>query len=94
MMPPGILLPVATAIALCVVLIACASPPAEKPSPRVGTQPGTQLRVRGKGLPEHAERFGDLYINVRVRTPEELADDERQLWEQLAKISRFNPRET
>ncbi|MCB1229335.1 MAG: J domain-containing protein [Verrucomicrobiae bacterium] len=58
-----------------------------------GTQPGTQLRVRGKGLPEHADRFGDLYINVRVRIPEELSDDERKAWEQLAKVSRFRPRE-
>lgn len=58
-----------------------------------GTQPGTQLRVRGKGLPEHADKFGDLYINVRVRMPEELTEDERLLWEQLAQISRFHPRD-
>ena len=58
-----------------------------------GTQPGTQLRVRGKGLPEHADRFGDLYINVRVRLPEELSDEERESWQNLARISRFRPRD-
>ncbi len=58
-----------------------------------GTQPGTQLRVRGKGLPEHADRFGDLYINVRVRVPETLSDKERGLWEELAQVSAFRPRD-
>lgn len=58
-----------------------------------GTQPGTQLRVRGKGLPEHADRYGDLYINVRIRLPESLTDNERKLWEELAKVSEFRPRD-
>ena len=58
----------------------------------VGTQPGTQLRLRGRGLPEHADRFGDLYIDIRVRIPEEISDEERKQWEALAAVSTFRPR--
>lgn len=58
-----------------------------------GTQSGTQLRIKDKGLPEHAEQFGDVYINVRVRVPESIGEKEMELWEALAKNSGFNPRE-
>jgi len=44
-----------------------------------GTQPGSILRLRGKGLPS-AERYGmgDLLINVMVYVPENLSDAEKQ----------------
>lgn len=50
----------------------------------VGTQSGTRLRIKGKGLPEHGDQFGDLYISVVVHLPEELDKEERRLWEALA----------
>ncbi|MCB1091653.1 MAG: J domain-containing protein [Verrucomicrobiae bacterium] len=50
----------------------------------VGTQPGTKLRIKEKGLPEHAEKFGDLYITVQIRVPEVIDKEERRLWEALA----------
>lgn len=49
-----------------------------------GTQPGTRLRIRQKGLPQSGDDFGDLYIAVQVRLPEQLDREERRLWESLA----------
>lgn len=58
-----------------------------------GTQSGTQLRLKGKGLPEHADQFGDVYINVRIRIPESIGEKEKELWEALEKASGFHPRD-
>ena len=39
-----------------------------------GTQPGTKLRVPGKGMPlrEHVGAFGDLIVNVDIVVPTKL----------------------
>ena len=60
-----------------------------------GTSTGKQLRVRGLGLPKSpgGER-GDIYVVVRIQVPMTVSDEERALWEQLARVSRFNPRQT
>ncbi len=59
-----------------------------------GTQTGRQLRVRGQGLPKSPKgERGDLYVIAKIQVPPELADEERKLWEQLARVSRFNPRQ-
>jgi len=50
-----------------------------------GTQPGTKLRLKGKGAPalsKPAQR-GDLYVTVNVKVPTSLSDEERRLMEQL-----------
>jgi len=57
-----------------------------------GTQSGQTLRVRGKGMPVAMGRYGDLLVNVRIVVPKHLSDKERQLFEELAKESRFDPR--
>ena len=50
-----------------------------------GTNNGQQLRVRGQGLPKgkSGER-GDLYIVANVQVPQQVSEEERALWEQLA----------
>lgn len=49
-----------------------------------GTQPDSQLRLRGKGLPRFGVRGrGDLYVRVGVRVPERLSAQERGLYEKL-----------
>jgi len=58
----------------------------------VGTQSGQTLRVRGKGMPVASGRYGDLLVNVRIVVPKHLSAKERQLFEELAKESRFDPR--
>jgi curved DNA-binding protein len=58
-----------------------------------GTHSGQKMRVRGRGLPSHAGANGDLIVVTRIEVPAKVTDPERKLWEQLAKESRFNPRE-
>jgi curved DNA-binding protein len=57
-----------------------------------GTQNGQRLRVRGRGLPQRGDSRGDLLVAIRIEVPRETAGHERELWEQLARESRFNPR--
>jgi curved DNA-binding protein len=58
-----------------------------------GTNNGQKLRVRGQGLPkgQSGER-GDLYVSVNIQLPQKLSDEERDLWDKLSRVSRFNPR--
>jgi curved DNA-binding protein len=58
-----------------------------------GTQSGQKLRVRGRGLPQHGGGNGDLIVATRVELPVRLTEAERKLWEQLARESKFKPRE-
>jgi len=58
-----------------------------------GTRSGQKMRVRGRGLPTRGDGNGDLIIITRVDVPTRVTEAERKLWEQLAKESRFNPRE-
>jgi len=58
-----------------------------------GTQNGQKLRVRGRGLPKRDGENGDLIVVARVEVPKQVTETERKLWEQLARESRFNPRE-
>jgi molecular chaperone DnaJ len=45
-----------------------------------GTQSGTGLRLRGKGMPRlNARGKGDLYVVVEVRTPTDLTPRQREL---------------
>ncbi len=57
-----------------------------------GTVAGTQLRLRGLGLPGENGSRGNLYATVRIQTPETVSAEERALWEQLSKTSTFKPR--
>lgn len=49
-----------------------------------GTQSGTGLRLRGKGMPRlNARGKGDLYVVVDVRTPTDLTQRQRELLTEL-----------
>jgi curved DNA-binding protein len=52
-----------------------------------GTQHGQKLRVRGRGLPKRDGEKGDLMVVASVVMPTKISDDERKLWEQLAKFA-------
>jgi molecular chaperone DnaJ len=52
-----------------------------------GTESGTVIRLRGKGVPNINRRGrGDLYVTVHVITPTDLSREERKLIEQLAQL--------
>ena len=61
-----------------------------------GTQTGTTLRLKGKGMPDvNGRGQGDLFATVQVQTPKKLTRDQRQLIEQLARAlpkEEFEPR--
>jgi molecular chaperone DnaJ len=60
-----------------------------------GIQAGTLLRLRGKGLPRLGQNGnGDLNVRVSLWTPANLTDEQRQLFEDLAKIEGEPPRES
>jgi curved DNA-binding protein len=54
-----------------------------------GTAGGQKLRVRGRGL----GKSGDLFVTTRIVVPDKVTDAQRKLWEQLARESKFNPRD-
>lgn len=57
-----------------------------------GTSSGRRLRLRGRGLPNPRGKDGDLLAEVQVMVPPELSGKERELFEQLAAVSDFDPR--
>jgi curved DNA-binding protein len=57
-----------------------------------GTAAGSQLRLRGLGLPREDGSRGDLYAVARVQVPPAPSAEERALWEKLAKVTTFKPR--
>ncbi len=59
---------------------------------RPGSRAGQKLRLGGKGLPKANGGHGDLYCVLQVVTPTVLSDREKALYEELAQISKFDPR--
>jgi curved DNA-binding protein len=57
-----------------------------------GSSSGRKLRLRGEGLPNPGATPGDLYAVIEVHVPKTPTDEERELFERLAQVSRFNPR--
>jgi len=57
-----------------------------------GSSSGRRLRLRGEGMPGPGGRKGDLFASVRIVVPKKLEKRERELFEELAAVSRFEPR--
>jgi curved DNA-binding protein len=57
-----------------------------------GARAGQKLRLAGKGLPKPGGGHGDLYAVLTIVTPTVLSDQEKRLFEELSRISRFDPR--
>jgi curved DNA-binding protein len=55
-----------------------------------GTQNGRTFRLRGKGMPRlrQPDQRGDLYAKVDVQLPAQLGARQRELFEELRRISR------
>jgi molecular chaperone DnaJ len=51
-----------------------------------GTQPGAEIRLRGRGVPHlrRPDSRGDLHVLVEVRVPQRLSARQRELLEQLS----------
>jgi curved DNA-binding protein len=58
-----------------------------------GSSSGRRLRLRGQGLPGGGGgSAGDLYAVLTLQVPKKLNKEERELFEQLASVSKFDPR--
>jgi curved DNA-binding protein len=57
-----------------------------------GTSSGRRLRLTGRGLPNPRGKAGDLYAEVRIMVPSHLEPKERELFQELANVSNFDPR--
>jgi curved DNA-binding protein len=58
-----------------------------------GSSSGRRLRLRGQGLPgSGGAPAGDLYAVVTIAVPKKLTRKERDLFERLASVSKFDPR--
>ena len=60
-----------------------------------GTQPGTNFRLRGKGIAARGgSARGDLHVRVKVVVPRRLNNRQRQLLEEFARMTGGDHRET
>jgi DnaJ-class molecular chaperone len=59
-----------------------------------GAQAGQRLRLRGQGLNKRRGGRGDEYARLKIVTPKEVTTEERRLYEDLRRVSRFDPRKT
>lgn len=52
------------------------------------TQPGTKIRLKGKGFPVYKKEgeAGDLYVTYHVKLPTNLTEKEKQLFTELSKL--------
>jgi curved DNA-binding protein len=57
-----------------------------------GSSSGRKIRLRGKGFPDTRGEAGNLYAEIRIVVPERLSAQEKQLFEELARVSHFTPR--
>ncbi len=53
-----------------------------------GTESGSILRLKGRGIPylNHPNRRGDQFVNIVVKTPKKLSKSQVKLFEELAKL--------
>jgi curved DNA-binding protein len=58
-----------------------------------GSSSGRRLRLRGQGMPDLKGPPGNLIAEIRIVVPRRPNKEERELYEKLAAVSDFNPRE-
>lgn len=59
-----------------------------------GTQPGTVVRLRGKGMPAvqgYGYGYGDIIVHISVYVPEKLSKEDKELIEKMQKKESFAP---
>jgi curved DNA-binding protein len=55
-----------------------------------GSQPGQVFRLQGRGMPNlrNPKTHGDFYVQIKVRIPRTLSDEEKELFHKLAALRR------
>lgn len=57
-----------------------------------GIESGEIIRIPGKGYRDGKGGRGDLVTEVKIIVPKDLSEEEKDLYEKLSEISKFNPR--
>jgi DnaJ-class molecular chaperone len=57
-----------------------------------GSRAESKLRLKGKGLPAASGSHGDLFLTLQIVVPLSISDEERKLYEQLARHPHQDPR--
>lgn len=57
-----------------------------------GIESGEIIRIPGKGYKDGKGGRGDLVTEVKIIVPKELSPEEKELYEKLSEVSKFNPR--
>lgn len=57
-----------------------------------GIQSGERLKIPAKGYKDGKGGRGELTATVKIMVPKQLTNQEKQLYEQLKEISKYNPR--
>ena len=57
-----------------------------------GIESGEKIRIPGKGYKDGKGSRGDLIAEVRILVPKKLTTEEKKIFEELNRISTFNPR--
>lgn len=63
-----------------------------KVSVPAGSSSGRRLRLKGQGMPNPKGGPGDLFAEVRIMVPKRPSKKEKELFEELARVSDFDPR--
>lgn len=57
-----------------------------------GIQSGEIIKIPGKGYKDGKGNKGDLIAEIKIMVPKKLSKEEKEIFEKLNKISKFNPR--
>ena len=57
-----------------------------------GTSSGKKMRLKGKGIP--SKTAGDLIVTLTIILPDTIDEQQKQLYQQLQKLDKHNPRAT
>jgi DnaJ-class molecular chaperone len=57
-----------------------------------GAEGGKRVRLRGAGLNRHDGGRGDAYVRLNIVVPDHAGEREKALYQELARITGFNPR--
>jgi curved DNA-binding protein len=58
-----------------------------------GIESGEKLRIPGKGYKDGKGGRGDLTATIKILVPKQLTKEEKEIYEKLKEISKFNPRQ-
>lgn len=57
------------------------------------TQADQKFRLVGQGLPNSSGERGNHFVKIKIDVPTNISQREKELYEEIARISKFNPRE-